>query len=246
MYDYPSQRYGNCALVRQSFRGLAQDYSAEQLHVVMVNLSTCKTGADKFDTVPTIRLLLDGREAGPIWTIRGELLRAQVMGQIGIPAVTSDTAQYHSADLRHRFRLAIWNKHGELGVRHVAKFLTCTLAWFKKANAKPTSNVVRTPFCDMARQGNKNLGVFALSWQEQNEQTEALGIEALDEAYVAAVLVQRMLNDLPAWQRTAMKEGGYLREVVDSLRHPGGELRAWSGLIRNGNVPRADSDNFKR
>jgi len=38
----------------------------------------------------------------------------------------------------------------------------------------------------------------------------------------------------------------YLREVVDSLRHPGGELRAWSGLIRNGNVPRADSDNFKR
>jgi hypothetical protein len=80
--------------------------------------------------------------------------------------------------------------------------------------------------------GRKRLARMVVCAPANGIVTASQWIRALVETYSVANTVEQILDDLPAFKKTAEEEGGHTAELVSMLDRPGGDLHAFSALLK--------------
>lgn len=134
--------------------------------------------------------------------------------------------------LPHGIQLTVWKNVGNLGIRDVAGFLAEALKYFKQYGAESGDGLYdENGYCTTIKRARKNLGSIVLSRQDHTKLPVGLWREAVVEAYTNANSIEQMLDDLPTWRQATEQDGGRLREIVEMLDMPDGDLLAFAAMF---------------
>jgi hypothetical protein len=131
------------------------------------------------------------------------------------------------AELKHGIQFGIWNPMGNISISDVEDFLNDALTEFKEQRRR----IVKYRYA-MLPWGNglTDRGLFQLSCAKRLAAT--YWVQAIAEAYSCATTVQQMQGSINDWKDAATRDGGELREVIDMVEKPGGDLFAFFTLVK--------------
>jgi hypothetical protein len=143
-------------------------------------------------------------------------------------------------ELLHGVKLTIENP-SKAALRSVADFLAQAMAHFKEhRDVQKTAEYSDGPYSGPLIKRRRWVGSCTLSHPGDERGTfltAASWTDAVIKAYVNADTLQQMIANLPAYEKAAAQEGGWVRDVLALLDRPNGQLQALAAMILRDNQP---------
>ncbi len=129
-------------------------------------------------------------------------------------------------------KLTAWDSSETVNIQAIANFLSGAVEHFKGIRSSENGLYEGGPYCEKVRNRPKLFSSMQLASTCEGGLTAVQWTDAVINAYVNAHQIEQIIASLSDWQEAGKHRESWLRDIVEMVSKPGGELRALEQMMQ--------------